>query len=249
MMKAIRLDKYLSELGTGSRSQVKEMIRKGQVTVNGQVARQPERKVNPVCDTVTVGDRELNYRKYRYLMLNKPAGYVSATRDSREKTVLQLLPAELAKDLFPVGRLDKDTEGLLLLTNDGDLAHRLLSPRKHVDKVYEAVVEGRMTENDREAFQKGMMIGDEKPTLPAVLVILSAEDAYSRVLVTIREGRFHQIKRMFLARGSKVIHLKRIGMGGLQLDETLQPGQYRELTGKEKTLLGIADPEAGDAIC
>lgn len=245
-MGKIRLDKFLADMGTGTRSQAKEFIRRGQVTVNGETVKKPEIKVDPQKDQVSLRERLLTYQKHRYVMLYKPAGWVSATEDARERTVLELLPQEARKGLFPVGRLDKDTEGLLLLTDDGELAHRLLSPRKHVDKKYFARVEGRITQEDIRAFSRGMDIGDEKITLPAELTVLAEKEEYWEVSVTLREGRYHQIKRMFEARGSRVLYLKRLSMGPLALDETLRPGEYRELTGKERMLLGCGDiPEEG----
>ena len=206
MSETLRLDKYLADLGVGTRSQVKQMIRKGLVDINGDTAKKPEQKVNVQEDHVTVEGKVLQYTKYRYVLLHKPSGYVSATEDAREKTVLSLLSPELQKGLFPVGRLDKDTEGLLLLTNDGDLAHRLLSPKKHVDKTYYARVQGKVTEDDRKAFAEGVDIGDEKKTLPADLEILASGEE-SEILLTIREGRFHQVKRMFesQARGKSTL--------------------------------------------
>lgn len=238
MSETLRLDKYLADLGVGTRSQVKQMIRKGLVDINGNTAKKPEQKVNVQEDHVTVEGKVLQYTKYRYVLLHKPSGYVSATEDAREKTVLSLLSPELQKGLFPVGRLDKDTEGLLLLTNDGDLAHRLLSPKKHVDKTYYARVQGRVTEDDRKAFAEGVDIGDEKKTLPADLEILASGEE-SEILLTIREGRFHQVKRMFESRGEKVLYLKRMSMGSLHLPEQLSKGQFRELTEEELTALGI----------
>lgn len=238
MSEMLRLDKYLADLGVGTRSQVKQMIRKGLVDINGNTAKKPEQKVNVQEDHVTVEGKVLQYTKYRYVLLHKPSGYVSATEDAREKTVLSLLSPELQKGLFPVGRLDKDTEGLLLLTNDGDLAHRLLSPKKHVDKTYYARVQGRVTEDDRKAFAEGVDIGDEKKTLPADLEILASGEE-SEILLTIREGRFHQVKRMFESRGEKVLYLKRMSMGSLHLPEQLSKGQFRELTEEELTALGI----------
>ncbi len=238
MSEMLRLDKYLADLGVGTRSQVKQMIRKGLVDINGNTAKKPEQKVDVREDRITVEGKELQYTKNRYILLHKPSGYVSATEDVREKTVLSLLPSELQKGLFPVGRLDKDTEGLLLLTNDGDLAHRLLSPKKHVDKTYYARVQGRVTEDDRKAFAEGVDIGDEKKTLPADLEILASGEE-SEILLTIREGRFHQVKRMFESRGEKVLYLKRMSMGSLHLPEQLSKGQFRELTEEELTALGI----------
>lgn len=240
MSTVVRLDKYLADAGAGTRSQVKQMIRKGQITVNDQQAKKPEQKVNPNTDQVKLQGQAVEYRPYRYLLLHKPAGYISATEDKREKTVLSLLPENLRKDLFPVGRLDKDTEGLLLLTNDGALAHRLLSPKKHVDKTYFARVQGIVTEEDGRAFSEGVDIGNEKKTLPAVLEILSSGEV-SQILLTIREGRFHQVKRMFEARDKSVIYLKRLSMGPLTLDKELPPGKYRELTKEEMDLLGIGE--------
>jgi 16S rRNA pseudouridine516 synthase len=236
MSETLRLDKYLADLGVGTRSQVKQMIRKGLVDINGNTAKKPEQKVNVQEDHVTVEGKVLQYTKYRYVLLHKPSGYVSATEDAREKTVLSLLSPELQKGLFPVGRLDKDTEGLLLLTND--LAHRLLSPKKHVDKTYYARVQGKVTEDDRKAFAEGVDIGDEKKTLPADLEILASGEE-SEILLTIREGRFHQVKRMFESRGEKVLYLKRMSMGPLHLPEQLSKGQFRELTEEELTALGI----------
>lgn len=228
-MERIRLDKFLAEMGAGSRSQVKEMIRKGRVSVNGCPVRSPEQKVTAE-DKVEADGEPVSYAAHEYWMLNKPAGVVSATEDPREKTVVALIGRARRRDLFPVGRLDKDTEGLLLLTNDGALAHQLLSPKKHVDKTYLAVIDRPLSAEETRRFCEGLDIGDEKKTLPAALEVL---DSPCRVKVTLREGRFHQIKRMFEALGSRVLYLKRLSMGSLCLDETLQPGEYRELTAKE----------------
>lgn len=232
MSTLLRLDKFLADVGIGTRTQVKQMIRKGQIQVNGTVIKKPEYKIDAQKDRVAASGEELSYQKYRYLMLHKPAGYVCATEDRKEKTVLSLVPEEYRKDLFPVGRLDKDTEGLLLLTNDGDLAHRLLAPKKHVDKTYYAKIEGQVTEQDVEAFREGIDIGDDKLTMPAVLEILHSSDL-SEIQVTIQEGRFHQIKRMFEAVGKKVLYLKRLTMGPLHLDPLLGPGEIRPLTEEE----------------
>ncbi len=237
----MRLDKFLCETGFGTRSQVKELLKKGQVTVNGAVAKKPEQKIDEHQDQVTCQGKTASYEKYVYYMLHKPAGVVSATEDKREKTVLDLLKSEDKRDgIFPVGRLDKDTEGFLLLTDDGDLAHRLLSPRKHVDKTYYAKIDGTVTENHIEQFREGLDIGDEKKTLPAVLEILASDSETSEIRITIHEGRFHQVKRMFEAVGCKVTYLKRLSMGTVSLDETLAPGEYRSLNEKERELLGIA---------
>lgn len=232
MSTLLRLDKFLADVGIGTRTQVKQMIRKGQIQVNGTVIKKPEYKIDAQKDRVAASGEELSYQKYRYFMLHKPAGCVCATEDRKEKTVLSLVPEEDRKDLFPVGRLDKDTEGLLLLTNDGDLAHRLLAPKKHVDKTYYAKIEGQVTEQDVEAFREGIDIGDDKLTMPAVLEILHSSDL-SEIQVTIQEGRFHQIKRMFEAVGKKVLYLKRLTMGPLHLDPLLGPGEIRPLTEEE----------------
>lgn len=240
MGELLRLDKYLADAGVGIRSQVKQMIRKGQISINGEPVKKPDQKVDGEKDKIEVMGKEIRYQKYRYLLLHKPSGYVSATEDKKEQTVLSLLPEKLRKDLFPVGRLDKDTEGLLLLTNDGALAHRLLSPKKHVNKTYYARVQGRVTDEDQAAFLQGVDIGDEKDTLPAQLEILEAAEE-SRILLTIQEGRFHQVKRMFEARGKKVVYLKRISMGPLALEEGLKPGDYRELTEEEQEALGLKE--------
>lgn len=232
MSTLLRLDKFLADVGIGTRTQVKQMIRKGQIQVNGTVIKKPEYKIDAQKDRVAASGEELSYQKYRYFMLHKPAGCVCATEDRKEKTVLSLVPEEYRKDLFPVGRLDKDTEGLLLLTNDGDLAHRLLAPKKHVDKTYYAKIEGQVTEQDVEAFREGIDIGDDKLTMPAVLEILHSSDL-SEIQVTIQEGKFHQIKRMFEAVGKKVLYLKRLTMGPLHLDPLLGPGEIRPLTEEE----------------
>lgn len=237
----MRLDKFLCETGFGTRSQVKEMLKKGQVTVNGVAAKKPEQKIDEHKDQITCQGKIASYEKYVYYMLHKPAGVVSATEDKREKTVLDLLKSEDRRDgIFPVGRLDKDTEGFLLLTDDGDLAHRLLSPRKHVDKTYYAKIAGGVTEAHIERFREGLDIGDEKKTLPAMLEILASKTETSEIRITIHEGRFHQVKRMFEAVGCKVTYLKRLSMGAVALDETLAPGDYRPLNEKERELLGIS---------
>lgn len=228
----LRLDKYLADMGCGTRSQVKKEISRGSVLVNGRPARRPEEKIDTESDGVEFCGRGVTYAEYEYYMLNKPAGVVSATEDPREQTVLELIIGSQRNDLFPVGRLDKDTEGLLLITNDGQLAHRLLSPKRHVDKVYTAVVRGRADEEDVRRFREGLDIGDEKPALPAQLRILSAGE-YSETEVIIHEGRFHQVKRMFQAVGKEVVFLKRLRMGALTLDPGLAPGEYRKLTEEE----------------
>ena len=231
----MRLDKYLADMGEGTRQEVKKYIRRGSVTVNGELVRSPERKVDE-RDQVCLDGRKVSYAAEEYFMLNKPAGVVSATEDKRDRTVLDLIQYKKRKDLFPVGRLDKDTEGLLLITNDGALSHRLLSPRHHVDKTYYVEVQGHVTEENRAAFQRGVNIGtEEEPlvTMPARLEILEAGRSLSRVRLTIREGKFHQVKRMFLSQGMEVTYLKRESMGSLRLDDSLAPGEYRPLTEHE----------------
>ncbi len=240
----MRLDKYLCETGFGTRSQVKDLLKKGQVMVNGEVVKKPELKINETTDQILCQGEKASYQKNIYLMLHKPAGVVSATEDNREKTVLDLVrPEDRKNSLFPVGRLDKDTEGLLLLTDDGELAHRLLSPKKHVDKTYYAKIDGQVTEEHVKQFREGLDIGDEKKTLPAVLTILLSGPV-SEIEVTIHEGRFHQIKRMFEAVGCKVTYLKRLSMGSLVLDETLPPEEYRPLT--EAELEGLTKQRGTD---
>ena len=228
----IRLDKYLADMGIGTRTEVKKLIRQGKVKIDDTIVKSPEQKIDTGTQKVFCEGQEVGYKKYEYYMLNKPAGYVSATTDAKDKTVLDLITAKKRKDLFPVGRLDKDTEGLLLITNDGDLAHRLLAPKKHVDKLYYAKVDGVVTEEDRQAFADGVNIGEDEMTRPAVLEILKSDEV-SEIHLTVQEGKFHQVKRMFEAVGKKVIYLKRISMGTLQLDENLKLGEYRPLTEEE----------------
>lgn len=230
----MRLDKYLAEMGVGTRQEVKKQIRQGKAAVNGTVVKAADTKIDEISDEVTICGRNISYVSYEYYMLNKPAGVVSATEDRRDTTVIDLIKEKKRKDLFPVGRLDKDTEGLLLITNDGDLAHRLLAPKKHVDKVYYAKIDGMVTEEDVKRFAEGIDIGaeEEEMTRPAKLDIMkSAEE--SEIRLTIHEGKFHQVKRMFLAVGKEVTYLKRERMGTLCLDENLKPGEYRLLTEEE----------------
>lgn len=228
----IRLDKYLSEMGVGSRADVKKQIRWGKVTVDGKTIRQPEFKFDEQTATVTYKKQPVSYQKFEYYMLNKPAGVVSATTDKKEKTVLDLISETKRKDLFPVGRLDKDTEGLLLITNDGELSHQLLSPKKHVDKVYYARIKGIVAEEDVRQFQEGISIGEDEVCKPAKLEIQVA-DEISEIVLTIQEGKFHQVKRMFHAVDKEVIYLKRLAMGSLTLDKDLKLGDYRKLTDEE----------------
>lgn len=232
-MALLRIDKLLTEMGFGSRSQVKQMIARGRVSVDGAAVSRPETKVDSELSKVTVDGMAVIYTQYEYYMLHKPAGYVSATKDNCYPTVLELITGAVRDDLFPVGRLDIDTEGLLLITNDGALAHKLLSPKKHVSKTYQARVTGMVTGEDIAAFQTGMDIGEPAWTLPAELRVISTEETESFVEVVITEGKYHQIKRMFAARGREVLYLKRISMGSLTLDDTLKKGEYRPLSGQE----------------
>ena len=210
MKKKLRLDKYLADMGVGTRSEVKIAIKRGYIKVNGQVIKAPEVKVDD-HDEVLYHDQKISYVTYEYYMLNKPAGVISATEDRDCKTVVELIESASRKDLFPVGRLDKDTEGLLLITNDGELAHRLLSPKKKVGKVYYAKVEGRVTEEDVVAFKNGLKVDEEFTAMPAELTILKS-DEISEIELMIMEGKFHQVKRMFEAVGKKVVYLKRLSM-------------------------------------
>ena len=227
----MRLDKFLSEMGVGTRSEVKAYLKRGQVTLNGEIVKKPEVKIDENNDKVCYLGQVLSYEAVQYFLLNKPAGCVTATRDHLSDTVMSFLPENRRDDLFPVGRLDKDTEGLLLITNDGQLAHELLSPRKHVDKTYFAVIDGEVREEHKQLFLNGLNIGDEDLTLPAKLNILKSGET-SEIELTIHEGRFHQVKRMFEAIGTKVTYLKRISMGPLTLGN-LQPGKVRVLTDEE----------------
>ena len=232
----MRLDKLLTELGTGSRSEVKKYIRSGLVTVNGEVVKKPEQKVDEKKDTVCFRGNPLTYTEYEYYLFHKPAGCVTATEDNLHRTVMDYLADTARHDLFPVGRLDIDTEGLLLITNDGALAHDLLSPAKHVSKVYYAKIDGRVTEEDVNLFEKGVDIGEKKLTKPAKLTILKSKPI-SEIELTITEGKFHQVKRMFEAVGKRVTYLKRISMGPLVLSDDLKAGEYRKLTIEEINLL------------
>lgn len=232
-----RLDKLIASTGKWSRREVKRLVREGRVLVDGAPARSAEEKLDPAAARISVDGEALELRAFVYLMLHKPAGVLSATEDGRGETVLDLLPEEYRKrGLFPVGRLDRDTEGLLLLTDDGALAHALLSPKKHVDKVYYARVAGELTPEDAAAFAAGMTLGDGLTCLPAELEILRAGEE-SEALITLREGKYHQIKRMCAARGKPVRYLKRLAMGPLRLDETLAPGAWRALSAEEEKSL------------
>lgn len=248
MGKSVRLDKFLADAGSGTRSEVKKYIQKGKVQINGVTVKKPEMKVSEGDEVLLDGELISQAPEFVYYLLHKPAGYVSATEDKRDKTVMELVPSD-RKGLFPVGRLDKDTEGLLLITDDGALAHELLSPRKHVDKTYYAVTDGCMTPEDVQKFAEGLDIGEKNLTMPAKLEILStrkAEDTElkqypsgwrSEISLTIKEGKFHQVKRMTEAVGKKVIYLKRISMGVLTLPDDLKAGECRLLTVEEEKKL------------
>lgn len=232
----MRLDKLLANMGFGTRKTVKNVLKAKEVTVNGLVEKDGKTHVNPETDKIEVSGEVIQYQEFMYFMLHKPQGVVSATTDHVHKTVIDLLqPQDQVMDPFPVGRLDKDTEGLLILTNDGTLAHNLLSPKKHVDKCYEAIIEGVVDEQDVQAFENGITLDDGFNCQSAKLEILSVdfEKESSVIQVTIHEGKFHQVKRMFEAVDKSVVYLKRLSMGSLQLDETLELGEYRQLTKEE----------------
>ena len=229
----MRLDKLLANMGYGSRKEVKQLLKEKAVTIDGAVVKDAAMKVDPETQDVSVYGERVVYTEFIYLMMNKPPGVISATEDRYDETVIDLLdPLAQHFKPFPVGRLDKDTEGLLLITNDGNLAHNLLSPKKHVPKMYYATIEGVVTEADIEAFRKGVELDDGYVTKPGELVILTS-DEISEIELTIQEGKFHQVKRMFESVGKKVTYLKRLSMGALVLDETLELGDYRELTEEE----------------
>lgn len=274
----VRIDKYLADMGIGTRSEVKNLIRKGRISCNGEIVKKPETKIVIGEDTVMVDSSIVSYVSQEYFMLNKPAGVISASNDPKAETVIDLLEEAVRKDLFPVGRLDKDTEGLLLITNDGDLAHQLLSPKKHVDKVYYAIVLGKVEEAHVKLFAEGLQVDSEFNAMPAKLVIketmgvsmdeyadkIGPEREYLEELgllktdeagmleataieLTICEGKFHQVKRMFEAIRCKVVYLKRLSMGSLKLDATLAPGEYRSLTEAEiKELRDVRTSESSN---
>ena len=234
----IRIDKYLADCGIGTRSEVKKYIKAKQITVNGKLVVKPEQKIDENVDQVFYKGQQITYEKFVYYLLHKPAGCVTAKQDNVHKTVMECFPEEVrAKDIAPVGRLDLDTEGLLLFTNDGPLTHHLLSPTHHIPKTYYAVLDKKVPESAIELFKTGVDIGDDKPTLPAELIILPTvvkedENATYSAELTIHEGRFHQVKRMFEAVGCTVTYLKRLSMGSLVLGD-LKIGEYRKLTEEE----------------
>ena len=231
----IRLDKFLSEMSGWTRSEVKKIVRTGSVTVDGNEVKKPETKIDEKLSIVSVDGRQIKYNKYEYYMLNKPKGFVSATTDREHKTVVDIISSSEKKDLFPVGRLDIDTEGLLLITNDGELAHRLLAPKNHVEKTYYVEVSGILDDVDVDAVEKGLDIGEEKNTIPAKMEILKThiQNNISSCYLTIHEGKFHQVKRMMKKLGKTVTYLKRVSMGSLILDSKLKKGNYRKLTEQE----------------
>lgn len=229
-----RIDKILANMGYGSRKEVKKLIKNNLVEVNGEKVKDPSINIDPEKDKILVGDKLVNYRKFIYIMMNKPEGVVSATFDNYDETVIDLLEEEYQVfNPFPVGRLDKDTVGLLLITNDGELNHKLISPKWKVDKVYYAEINKEVNEKDIEAFQKGIVISDGYKCMPGKLEIIKSDENGAEVYVTIQEGKFHQVKRMFEALDKKVVYLKRVKFGNINLDETLEEGEYRELTEEE----------------
>lgn len=232
----MRIDKLLAHSGLGTRKEVKKLLKTSIVEINGEVVKDPKTQVDPDIDEVFIAGEPLDYQEFVYFMLNKPAGVISATEDDMHETVLDLLqPSDIVQDPHPVGRLDIDTEGLLLLTNDGTLTHRLLSPKHHVDKKYFAEIKGIVTEKDIAEFKEGIELDDEYLTMPADLKILSVDDeeATSKIEIVIQEGKFHQVKRMFHAVDKEVLYLKRLSMGTLTLDPLLELGAYRECTKEE----------------
>ena len=230
----MRLDKCLADCGLGTRSEVKSLLKAKRITVNGKVVNNGKVQVNLETDEILFDGEKIQYEEFVYIMMNKPKGVVSATEDNLHKTVLDLIdPLYFKKGVFPVGRLDIDTHGLLLLTNDGESAHRLLSPKKHVTKIYQARVEGVMTEEDAAAFEKGIVLSDGTECMPARLGILSVAQDESIVQIHLKEGKFHQVKRMVKACGKTVVDLQRLTMGPLKLDESLTLGESRPLTEEE----------------
>jgi 16S rRNA pseudouridine516 synthase len=237
-----RLDKLIANFGYGSRKEVKALLKKGEIRVDGQIEKDGTRHIDPEENVVEICGEILNYREYIYLMLNKPAGVISAINDYKYETVVDLLPEEYkCFNLFPAGRLDIDTEGLILLTNDGQLTHNIISPKKSVPKKYYAIIDQEVASDDVESFLNGVILDDGYKTMPAELTILKS-GIRSEIELVIYEGKFHQVKRMFEAVGKNVLFLKRIQIGGLQLDKTLKPGECRELTADEVSLLTKVSP-------
>lgn len=233
----LRIDKYLADMGIGTRTEIKNYIKKGMVSINGQMIKSSSEKVDTQIDTVQFNGQEILYLEYEYFILNKPAGVISASEDKKAITVIDLIEERQRDDLFPVGRLDKDTEGLLLITNDGMLAHNLLSPKKHVDKTYYVETDGELNTEHITMFKEGLTVEDDFVALPAVLEIIEAGVDGSKAYLTIREGKFHQVKKMMLAVNNTVTYLKRISMGPLKLPSDLECGSYRRLTMDEIIML------------
>lgn len=230
-MALVRLDKMLSDMGIASRKELKDIIRRGRVSVNGVTATAPDMKLDGETAVIALDGQRLLYSRYRYFMLDKPTGVLSVTEDRKQPTVMDLLSPEMRRmGLFPVGRLDKDTSGLLLLTNDGDYAHRVISPKSGVEKLYYARVDGALSQKDVEAFEKGIVLADGTECLPAKLEILAERECHVRVM----EGKYHQVRRMLASRGAPVLELRRLSIGALKLDESLGPGGFRELDQTEK---------------
>jgi 16S rRNA pseudouridine516 synthase len=239
-MPVLRLDRMLSGQGIGTRREIKEMLESGRITVGGKAAVCPAMKIDTFKDEVCVRGEPVLYREHVYIMMNKPSGVISASDDPHAQTVIDLLPEKLRRPgLFPAGRLDRDTEGFLLITDDGAFAHNILSPKKHVEKEYFAVIDSPVTSEQTESFERGLVIDGDVTCLPARLRMLEGEagNGGARVIVTIHEGKFHQIKRMFAALGHEVLYLKRTAMGGLRLDAALSIGQSRELSENEVELI------------
>lgn len=239
----MRIDKILANMGYGSRKEVKALLKQGVVKIGDNIVKSPKEHVDLENQVVSVNGDVVEYKEFVYLMMNKPPGVISSTEDSEHETVIGLLEYEdIIFDPFPVGRLDKDTEGLLLITNDGHLAHQLLSPKKHVPKKYYATIDGVVTESDIKTFEQGVTLDDGYETKPGYLTILKSDEE-SEIELVIMEGKFHQVKRMFEAVGKKVTYLKRLEMGPLKLDEELELGEYRELTDEELELLKSVNEE------
>ncbi|MEB8066770.1 MULTISPECIES: pseudouridine synthase [Mammaliicoccus] len=233
----MRLDKFLANAGIGTRKEVKKFLKKNLVSVNEEIVKKPEMHINPEEDVITFDDIPIEYEPVVYLMMNKPAGYISATEDDEHETVIDIVPEYMHLDLFPVGRLDKDTEGLLLLTNDGKFSHQLMSPKHKVPKKYYVEVDGYISENATEIFKKGIDLGDFTSS-PSELEIIENDES-SKAFVTIYEGKFHQVKRMFQSIGCEVTYLKRIQIADLELDELLELGEYRHLMEEDFKLLNL----------
>ncbi|MBO3077424.1 pseudouridine synthase [Mammaliicoccus vitulinus] len=233
----MRLDKFLANSGIGTRKEVKKFLKKNLVKVNDVIAKKPEMHINPEEDIITFDDIPIEYEPVVYLMMNKPAGYVSATEDDEHETVIDIVPEYMHLDLFPVGRLDKDTEGLLLLTNDGKFSHQLMSPKHRVPKRYYAEVDGHINEDAIKKFEKGIDLGDFTSSPSELEIIESGES--SKAIVTIYEGKFHQVKRMFHSIDCEVTYLKRLKIASLELDEQLELGEYRHLMEEDFKLLNL----------